>query len=309
MSAAPRVTAIVVSYNTRADTLRCLRSLRDHAAGLVRIVVVDNHSDDGSPAAVHEGFPDVTLLGLDANLGYAAANNRGLALVETPYALLLNSDAELRPGAVTALLEYLDTHSHVAVAAPRTLNSDGSVQISWGPDLTPLNEWRHRRWRRAVAAGRKRACDQLEALARREHAPDWLSGSCLFCRVESLRQVRFFDAGYFLYEEDADLCLRLRRAGCALAFVPKAEVVHHLGRSMAAAPQHAALAYHRSHLRYYALHNGQALTLLLRLWLVVHALIGWAMAGPAGPAARSKRLHCRALAALAVSAVPRPPAD
>jgi N-acetylglucosaminyl-diphospho-decaprenol L-rhamnosyltransferase len=307
MSEAARLTAIVVSFNTRTDTLRCLRSLRERGTRPIQVVVADNDSQDGSADAIRAEHPEVELLLLGANLGYAAANNRGLALVQTPYALLLNSDAELKPGAAEALTDYLDNHPRVALVGPRTLNSDGTLQISWGPDLTPLREWRHRLWRRAVAAGAGAASTRLAGLATQAHAPDWLSGSCLLCRMESLRQVGFFDEGYFLYEEDADLCLRLRRAGWALAFVPEAEVVHHQGRSMAAAPEQTRLAYQRSHLRYYALHNGRTRTLLLRLWLLAHACLGWLRPRPGDPAAGSARRHYRALAALALSAVPRPP--
>jgi N-acetylglucosaminyl-diphospho-decaprenol L-rhamnosyltransferase len=304
----PRVTAVVVSFNTRDDTLRCLRSLRQNVPSPIAIIVADNDSRDGSVEAVRGSFPDVVLLPLGDNLGFGAANNRALAHVHTPYALLLNSDAEIRPGAVEALTQHLDAHPQVALAGPRTINPDGSPQISWGSSLTPLNEWRQRRWRRAVAARDSAACARLATLSKRMHTPDWLSGSCLLGRMESLRQVGFFDEGYFLYEEDADLCLRLRRGHWALAFVPEAEVVHHVGRSAAKEPQRSRLEYHRSHLRYYALHNGPIRTTMLRGWLVGHAALGWLLAhrdtGEEGVAARR---HWRAIVRLAVGPIPSPP--
>jgi N-acetylglucosaminyl-diphospho-decaprenol L-rhamnosyltransferase len=298
-----RVTAAVVSFNTREDTLRCLRSLR-HAKNPMGVIVVDNDSHDGSTAAIRRDSPEVLVLALDANVGFAAANNRALARVQTPYALLLNSDAELRPGAIEALLAHLDTHPQIALAGPRTLNTDGTPQISWGPDLTPLNEWRQRGWRHAVARGDARACGQLAALSQRPHAPDWLSGSCLLARVESLKQIGFFDEGYFLYEEDADLCLRLRRAHWTLAFVPEAEVVHHGGRSMSKEPQRAQIEYHRSHLRYYALHNGRTRAALLRGWLIARALLGWLGACRRGRDAAIARQHWRSVARLALGLLP-----
>lgn len=303
-SPGPRVTAIVVSFNTRDDTLRCLRSLRQDLVPPTQIVVVDNASGDGSVDAIRASFPDIAMLALDANLGYGVANNRALVQVRTPYALLLNSDAEIHPGAVESLAEYLDAHPRVGLVGPRTLNPNGTPQISWGPRLTPFNEWRHRRWQRAVAAKDSAAYARLETLARRTHAPDWLSGCCLLVRMESLREVGFFDEGYFLYEEDADLCLRLRRAQWGLAFVPEAEVVHHVGRSVATEPQRSRLEYHRSHLRYYALHNGPIQTAALRGWLVGHAMLGWLLAcRRAGDAAVARR-HWLDLARLAVGPTP-----
>ena len=303
-----RVTAIVVSFNTRDDTLRCLRSLRQQDfLPPMEIVVVDNASGDGSVDAIHASFPGVVVLALDANLGYGAANNRALARVQTPYALLLNSDAEIRPGAVEALTSHLDAHLRVGLVGPRTLYPDGTPQISWGPRLTPFNEWRQRRWQRAVATKDSTACAQLAALVRRTHAPEWLSGCCLLGRMESLRAVGFFDEGYFLYEEDADLCLRLRRAQWGLAFVPDAEVVHHVGRSAATAPQRSRLEYHRSHLRYYALHNGPIRTAALRGWLAGHAVLGWLLAGGRAGDAAAARRHWLAVARLALGPMPARP--
>jgi GT2 family glycosyltransferase len=305
-SAGSRVTAIVVSFNTREDTLRCLRSLRQNLVPPTEIVVVDNASGDGSVNAIRASFPGIVVLALDANLGYGTANNRALAQVQTPYALLLNSDAEVRPDAVEALAGYLDAHPRVGLVGPRTLNSDGTPQISWGARLTPFNEWRHRRWQRAVAAKDSAACVRLETLVRRTHAPDWLSGCCLLGRMESLREVGFFDEGYFLYEEDADLCLRLRRAQWCLAFVPGAEVLHHAGRSVGTEPRRSRLEYHRSHLRYYALHNGPIRTAALRGWLVSHAMLGWLLARHGAGDAAAARRHWLALARLALGPVAGP---
>jgi N-acetylglucosaminyl-diphospho-decaprenol L-rhamnosyltransferase len=309
-SLAPRslVSAVVVSFNTREDTLRCLRSLRPQIGLPGRIFVVDNASQDGSADAIRTGSPEVVLLALDTNLGYGAANNRALVRVQTPYVLFLNSDAELRPGAVEALVRYLEADPAVGLVGPRTLNSDGTPQVSWGPRLTLFSEWRHRRWRRAVAAGKAWARDRLATLVQHTHAPAWLSGSCLLARVESLRQVGFFDEGYFLYEEDADLCLRLRQAQWALAFVPGAEVVHHSGRSAAVAPSSARLAYHRSHLRYYALHNGVAQTALLRGWLLIRAAIGWLLARGRTADAAATRRHWGAVARMALVRTQQRPA-
>jgi N-acetylglucosaminyl-diphospho-decaprenol L-rhamnosyltransferase len=213
---------------------------------------------------------------MGANLGFAAANNRALAQARAPRALLLNSDAEVRPGAVERLVQALDADPGLALVGPRTLSSDGTIQLSWGRDLRPRAEWRQRRLVRALARHDARTSARVEAQARLTHEPDWLSGSCLLARTAALRQSGLFDEGYFLYEEDADLCLRLRRAGWRVRFEPGAEVVHHQGRSGAAAGPggRALVEYHRSHLRYYARHNGLLLTTALRLWLLTRASYG-----------------------------------
>jgi GT2 family glycosyltransferase len=102
--------------------------------------------------------------------------------------------------------------------------------------------------------------------------------------------VGLFDEAFFLYEEDVDLCLRLRRAGWRVVFSPKAEVVHRLGASMEAAPARSRLEYHRSHLRFYRKHNGPLLAGLLRLFMVASGALLWARAR----AARNDRPEDRA---------------
>jgi N-acetylglucosaminyl-diphospho-decaprenol L-rhamnosyltransferase len=300
MTPDPRVSAIVVSFNTREDTLRCLRSLRHNVPLPMEILVADNDSGDGTVEAIRQEFPEAIVLEMRANLGFAAANNRALDRASAPFVLLINSDAEVRPGAVEALVAALEAHPEVGLAGPRTLNADGTVQLSWGPALTPLNEWRQRRWIRGVASRDPRVLARVDALARREHRPAWVSGSCMLARREALRAVCGFDEGYFLYEEDVDLCARLRARGWEVLFVPTAEVVHHGGRSAPAAGTRARLEYQRSHLRYYQKHNGAMVAFLLRLWLLGRGLAGWLLSRGEGTARAAARRQWRSIAVLAL---------
>jgi GT2 family glycosyltransferase len=258
------VSAIVVSFNARDPLLACLRALHEQNERLLEVIVVDNASADGSAAAARQAFPKARVIDNPANLGFARANNRGLREAGGRYVLILNPDAELRPGALPALARYLDAHAAVAVVGPRTLNPDGGVQVSFGPRLSLGAEWRQRRLVRGVKAGDPRSRREAERQASSEGSPDWVSGSCLLARAEALRAVDGFDEGFFLYEEDVDLCVRLRSAGWGVAFTPEAEVVHRLGASMAKAGALPRVEYQRSHLRYYRKHNGALQTLALR---------------------------------------------
>jgi len=183
--------------------------------------------------------------------------------------LVLNPDAEVTAGALETLSGILDARPAVGVVGPLTRNPDGSVQVSFGPDLTPLAEWRQRRLVRGVRERRPQALREAAARAAAEQEPDWVSGSCFLARRQALQSVGGFDEAFFLFEEDADLCLRLRRAGWRVLFTPAAEVRHALGRSMDQAPERARLEYDRSHLLYYRKHNGPLLTALLRTWLAL----------------------------------------
>jgi GT2 family glycosyltransferase len=291
-SGGPRVSTVVVSFNTREHLLRCLASLESVVLPL-EVIVVDNASGDGSVEAVAERFPATRLVPNPDNAGFARASNQGLALARAPLVLLLNSDAEVRPGAVETMAALLDARPEIGAVGPRTLGTDGSVQVSFGPPLTLLNEWKQRRLVQGVRAGDPAARGRAAALAALEHEPAWLSASCLLARREALAAVGGFDESFFLYEEDVDLCRRLRQAGWALVFTPEAEVVHHLGRSMEQAPDRARLEYHRSHLLYYRKHNGRLATTLLRAWLAGTAagqwLASWTRPGSEGPRTRRRQ--------------------
>jgi GT2 family glycosyltransferase len=189
------------------------------------------------------------------------------------------------------LVSRLDARPRLGVVGPRTLSPDGSVQVSFGPALTPLAEWRQRRLVRGVKRGDPAALKEAAARAGVEQEPEWLSGSCLLARKEALDAVGGFDEGFFLYEEDVDLCLRLRRAGWGVLFTPAAEVVHHLGRSMEADPARARLEYHRSHLRFYRKHNGPVLAATLRAFIGAGAALGWLGSLGPGSARRQRRLE------------------
>jgi len=261
----PVVTAVVVSYNTRELLLACLASLQGVTCPL-EIVVVDNASADGSVEAVRTDFPDVRVIANAENVGFSRANNLGIRAATAAYVLVLNSDAAVTPGAVETMVEELHRRRDLAIVGPRTLSADGTIQVSFGPDLTPWNEWRQGRLVRGVKARKAGALRRANERASQDHEPDWVSGSCFLARRDVLEQVGLFDEGFFLYEEDVDLCLRVRKAGYRVAFTPRAVVVHHLGRSMETASSRAREEYKRSHLRFYEKHRHPLWTWLLRLW-------------------------------------------
>jgi N-acetylglucosaminyl-diphospho-decaprenol L-rhamnosyltransferase len=299
-SVSPCVSVLIVTWNAREDVVRCLAALRESTRLRFETIVVDNGSGDGTPAAARAAFPEARVLENARNDGFARANNRGLREARAPYVLVLNPDAELRPGALDVLARHLDAHPRVGAVGPRTLNEDGTIQVSFGPDLSFGSEWAQRRLVRGVQARRGAALAEAERLAARSWEPDWVSGACLLARREALEAVGGFDEGFFLYEEDADLCRRLRAAGWRVAFTPEAEVVHRLGRSMAQATGRARAEYQRSHLLYYRKHKGSLATLGLRALIAVTAVARLLRALGPGDAARARREEARTALGIAL---------
>jgi N-acetylglucosaminyl-diphospho-decaprenol L-rhamnosyltransferase len=269
MSQEPRVDVVVVSYETRETLLEGLAALVTEPTASV--VVVDNASRDGTAAAVRERFPSGRLGANAENVGFARACNQGARESRAPYLLFLNPDATLAPGSLGALEALMEARPRVGVVGPRTRSANGDIQVSTGPDLSLVSEIRQRRLVRGVARREAAILVEAEGLHAVEREVDWVSGACLMIRREAFDAVSGFDDRFFLYEEDADLCRRVRAAGWTVLFSPGAEARHALGRSMARAPERARLEYQRSHLLYYRKHCGPAQRVALRLWLLARA--------------------------------------
>lgn len=251
--AATDLTIVVVSYNTRELLRRCLRSLANFScACTAEVVVVDNASVDGSVEMVREEFPLVRLMAQNRNLGYAAANNLVLAGLNSRYALVLNSDIEVRPGAVEALVSFMDAHPDAGMAGARLVLPGGAVQTTWAQGFT-LGEF----VRQQFYLDRLRPLETWQPAAAAEPVEVLhLHGACLIVRCEALEQVGLLDEGYFMYCEDSDWCRRFRQAGWKLFYVPAAEMLHHHGASSRQARAEMIAAYNLAAARYFRRHGG-----------------------------------------------------
>jgi len=242
-----RLSIVIVSFNARSDLERCLESLHATPPAIAHeIVVVDNGSTDGSLDAARR-WPDVRVLALGSNVGFARGNNEGIRATTGDAILLLNSDTLVPPGALDRLVVELDRDPAIAVVGPRLVDGHGQAELSFGRMLGPINELRQKR-----LARRK---DEVETLARQRHYPDWVSGACLLVRRADAEAVGGLDERFFMYTEDVDFCAAIRARGRRILFAPEVEVVHLRGRSAASAPAETRAAYRRSRLAFYEKHR------------------------------------------------------
>ena len=255
------VAAIIVNYNSGAELAAALRSIADEMAGLSwEAVVVDNASSDGSEAAAEAFSPQVRLLRNAENVGFARGINQAVRHTRAPLLLIQNPDCRLLPGALAALREVLTSNCGCAIASPRILDPDGSVQGSarGDPDLLTGLFGRTGLLRRLLPAARVSMRNVVTEAAIRSGAPsvkvDWVSGACMLVRRDAFESVGGFDEGYFLYWEDADLCRRMRARGFHVRYVPGATAVHRVGQSSRTAQANSVRAFHASAYRYYATH-------------------------------------------------------
>jgi GT2 family glycosyltransferase len=236
----PVVSVLVVSYNTREMTLECLRSLEATTRAPHEVIVFDNASGDGSADAIADAFPPdryphIRLIRSEKNLGFAGGNNAAALHASGHYILLLNPDTVVLEGAVDNLLAFAREVPHARIWGGRTLFPDGSLNPGscwqrmtlWNvfsrtsglanifPNSRFFNPEAYPGWKR----------DSVRAV-------DLVSGCLLLMERDFWKELGGFDLDYFMYGEEADLCMRARKAGADPHITPEATIVHYGEASM-----------------------------------------------------------------------------
>lgn len=218
--ASAAVLIIIVNWNRRADILRCLASLEFAAQAVADILVVDNASTDDSVAAIRTHFPDVQLIENACNAGFAEGNNIGLRWVLEhgyEYVLLLNNDTVAHPELMATLHAFMQAHPEAAAVGPAIyyLGQPGLLWSAGG---------------RLDARGGRVSNDFADTpvarLPAQPYAVDHLSGCCMLVRSAAIRRAGLLDPDFFMYFEETEWCVRLRRAGYSLWIEPRATVWH-----------------------------------------------------------------------------------
>ncbi|HOS93983.1 MAG TPA: glycosyltransferase family 2 protein [Armatimonadota bacterium] len=281
------------NWNTAELLCRCLETVLASPPGQeAEVVVVDNASIDDSVARVRERFPQVRVIQNPANVGFARANNQGAHECSGDVLLLLNTDTEVREGALEALTDFITSHDDVGIVGPRLVSPDGSVQSSCRTEPGLLNALLE-----ALAltrlAPRSRLFGRPEMTWFDHHSAldvDYVSGACLAIRRELWNQLGGFDEGFFFYGEDADLCRRARQAGFRVAYFPEAEVLHLGGASAARVGPRKAIEGYRAALRFARKHHGRAYAVAMEAVIALGTALRLVASLPRrGEAARAQR--------------------
>ena len=208
---------IIVAYNTADQIERCLDSLAAAACCPQEVIVVDNASTDDGAALIAKNHPSVRLLVNERNRGFAAANNQALAVCRGNFILFLNPDTEVKPGALGIIIDYMNNNPQIGLAGPKIVNPDGTLQESVS--------YRY--------PGQRHMGTALQDL---KGTIACVLGAAMIARRECLAAVDGFDEDFFLYGEDQDLCLRIRRAGQEIGYIDAAVITHLGGQSERATP-------------------------------------------------------------------------
>lgn len=215
----PRVIAIILNTNRREDTLECLGSLQQSTYPSLAIIVLDNHSTDGSAQAIHSNFPLAQLIELTENRGYAGNNNVGIAAAlaqGADWVLVLNEDTILAPDCIKQLVHAGESDSHIGMVGPMVYHYDE-------PDvIQSAGGWTNRHWESGHLAQDEKDRGQFTA----PHSVDWLTGCGILVRRDVIEQVGMLDERFFIYYEEKEWCVRAQKAGWGLVHVPQAKLWH-----------------------------------------------------------------------------------
>jgi GT2 family glycosyltransferase len=260
---------VIVSFNVRDELDACLASFVGHTDPFpTTVTVVDNASSDGTPDMLRRKWPSAQIIQTGENVGFARANNIGIRATSSEFVLLLNPDTLVPPGSIQVLVRALATRTDAAVAGPRLKDERGFPELSFGWTISPLGELRqkivgglhHRRVRWVVR--------MVDRWSRVPGEREWVSGAALLVRRSDLEAVNLLDERFFMYTEDVDLCLSLRRRGRTVLYVPQSEIIHLRGRS-AGRNTVTERVRRRSQIAYYEKHHPWWAPLLrLYLWVV-----------------------------------------
>lgn len=221
---------IIVSWNTRSFLEDCLNSLLPEIdSKIVKVIVVDNGSSDGSQAMLETCFPGVQLIHAGANIGFARANNLALPQVASPFVLFLNPDTVVLKGTIDAMLSYIRSNSMVGAIGCKLIYPDGPVQplgLQWFP--TPFREFV-----KMLLVSDKAPKSIAKLLP--YHDPEKsgfvskIYGAAFLARADVLNRLGGFDERFFMYCEDVDLSRRILDAGWKLYYLSEIQIIHRCG--------------------------------------------------------------------------------
>ena len=254
---------VVVSYNVRELLANCLRSVREtlRDSGIAyEVWVIDNASSDDSASMVRRDLPEMHLIANAENSGFAAANNQGIRQAGGRYVFLLNPDTELLDGAAQEMMGFMERTPGAGMVGPSLSYGDGSFQHSAFRfpslaqiflDFFPLN---HR-------LTNSRINGRFPVRLYQRNQPfliDHPLGAAMLLRRQAIDQVGMLDERYFMYCEEIDWAIRIKRGGWTIHTVPRARITHHAGQSTRQFRDRMFIALWRSRFRLFAQHYSPA---------------------------------------------------
>jgi GT2 family glycosyltransferase len=255
----PAFSLCIVTYKVRDLLADCLHSIYQNPPNYpFEIIVVDNHSQDGTVELLQTEFPQVRYVENATNEGYTCPMNQALKIGTGRYLVQLNPDTLVLPGAFDRLVNFMDQHPEAGICTPKVLNRDGTLQKQcrrgagrpWDA-ITYFSGLSKRFPKNPHFAGYL-----LTYLGEDEiNEVEAVSGSCMLIRREVVEQIGYLDELFFAYQEDTDFCFRAREVGWRIYYMPQAQIIHFGGEGGSGVEVYRSIyQWHRSYFLYYRKH-------------------------------------------------------
>lgn len=255
----PDISICIVTYRAREWLRGCLNSIfsQTHKSSF-EIIVVDNGSQDEIAEMLARDFPTVRFIANPINMGYTKPMNQALCAGTGRFLMQLNPDTIILPGTLDNLVSFMEEHPQAGICGPKVLNRDGTLQLQCRRgEPRPLAVLSY-----FLGISRLFPHSQLfggyllNYLSEDEvHEVPGVSGSCMLIRREVIEQIGYLDELFFAYQEDTDYCLRARKAGWKVYYVPMAVIIHYGGQGGSRVePYRAIIAWHKSYWQLYKKH-------------------------------------------------------
>ena len=257
----PDLAISIVNTNTKDDTLRCLKSLREKSGNLdLEIVVTDNASTDGSVEAIETQFPEVQVIKNSENVGFGRACNQGARMTTAPIIFFLNPDTEIVEGSLEALIESFAAHPNAGIIGSVLLDPDGVTPQQCVRNLPTLRALLYQftvlRWFGIFKDAFKRYCDVPIGFERTTPVESVMGASLAILRYV-YDQIGGFDEAFFIYYEEVDVCKRTRDAGYEVFIEPASRILHLGGTTARSFRLLMAISRMESLLHYVRKHNSR----------------------------------------------------
>ncbi len=262
---------IIVNFNMALLLRECLKSIEENRGEVyTEILVVDNNSGDQSVEIIKKDFPQVKVIANPENIGFARGVNQALNLAGGKYLLLLNPDAEVLPGTLRGMVDFMDQNKGAAISGVQLLNPDGTKQNSIAnfPSLT--QELFNKSLLRILFPKRypskyRQFLSPIEV--------ESVIGACMIVRSQAVKQVGKLDPGYFLFLEETDWCYQMKKKGWKIFHLPQFRALHKQGQSLLGFKSKGRIEYYRSLHRFFKNNYSRSSHLLLRVIVFTKTLV------------------------------------
>lgn len=224
------VSIVIISWQMRDLLEVCLDTLFKQTKDITfELILINNNSTDGTVEMIEEQFPQVILVNNKENRGVAPARNQGLKMAKGKYILILDADMELVDNSVKVLFDFMEATPEAGICGCKLISTEGDLQYSCKRFPTLLSFFFRRLERFDSVRNSKTlvrhtysdwAHDEVREV-------DYVIGACQFFRRDLLPEVGLYDEHIFYGPEDLDFCLRMRKAGHSVFYVPETHIIHH----------------------------------------------------------------------------------